>query len=309
MAKGETTTITGQHPLPVGPCAVVIFGASGDLTKRKLVPALYNLAQQRLLPDSFAIVGVATSELGTDAFRERLDREARDHVGQGLDAETLSWLLSRVTYLPGNFRDAETYQRLVTVLGQVDAERGTGGNFVFYLATPPAFFGEIVERLAGVGLAEEDARRFRRIVVEKPFGTDLDSARALNRQLCDSVNEEQIYRIDHYLGKETVQNILVFRFANGIFEPIWNRRYVDHVQITVAEDAGRGGAREVLRGGRRAARHVSQPPVPAPRPDRHGAAHLLRARLGARREGQGPGSHQTHNERGGPLLDGAGAVR
>jgi glucose-6-phosphate 1-dehydrogenase len=238
MAKGDTTAITGQHPLPVGPCAVVIFGASGDLTKRKLVPALYHLARQRLLPDSFAIVGVATSELGTDAFRERLDREARDHVGQGLEAETLSWLLSRVTYLPGNFRDPATYQRLVSVLDRVNAELGTGGNFVFYLATPPAFFGEIVERLAGVGLAGEEAGRFRRIVVEKPFGNDLDSARALSRQLRESVNEEQIYRIDHYLGKETVQNILVLRFANGIFEPIWNRRYVDHVQITVAEELG-----------------------------------------------------------------------
>ena len=151
MAKGETTTVTGQHPLPVGPCAVVIFGASGDLTKRKLVPALYNLARQRLLPDSFAIVGVATSELGTDAFRERLDREARDHVEQGLDAETWSWLLSRVTYLPGNFRDPATYQRLVTVLNQVDAERGIGGNFVFYLATPPAFFGEIAAVLRPEG--------------------------------------------------------------------------------------------------------------------------------------------------------------
>jgi glucose-6-phosphate 1-dehydrogenase len=238
MATKERPTIPEQHPLPVGPCTVVIFGASGDLTKRKLVPALYNLAREHLLPESFAIVGIATSPIGTDAFRERLDREARDHLSGELDAAAWSWLLSRVTYLPGNFRDADAYQRLAAVLAQVDAERGIGGNFVFYLATPPTFFGEIVRRVAEAGLVREEAGRFRRIVVEKPFGTDLDSARALNRGLREFVNEEQIYRIDHYLGKETVQNILVFRFANGIFEPIWNRRYIDHVQITVAEDLG-----------------------------------------------------------------------
>ena len=238
MATKERPAIPEQHPLPVGPCTVVIFGASGDLTKRKLVPALYNLAREHLLPDSFAIVGVATSELSPDAFRERLDREARDHVSGELDAAAWSWLLSRVTYLPGNFRDADAYHRLAAVLAQVDAERGTGGNFVFYLATPPTFFGEIVRRVAEAGLLREEAGRFRRIVVEKPFGTDLDSARALNRVLREFVNEEQIFRIDHYLGKETVQNILVFRFANGIFEPIWNRRYIDHVQITVAEELG-----------------------------------------------------------------------
>jgi glucose-6-phosphate 1-dehydrogenase len=223
---------------------MVIFGASGDLTKRKLVPALYNLARERLLPDSFAVVGVATSELASDAFRARLGREARDHVAGELDGATWEWLLSRVTCLPGNCRDVDTYRRLAAALTRVDGERKTGGNLVFYLATPPAFFGEIVRQVADAGLVSEGAGGFRRIVIEKPFGTDLDSARALNRELRKCVDEEQIYRIDHYLGKETVQNILVFRFANGIFEPIWNRRYIDHVQITVAEDLGveeRGG--------------------------------------------------------------------
>jgi glucose-6-phosphate 1-dehydrogenase len=238
MATNEREETAGQHPLPVGPCTMVIFGASGDLTKRKLVPALYHLARERLLPDSFAVVGVATSELGSDAFRERLGREARDHVSGELDAAAWEWLLSRVTYLPGNFRDTGTYQRLASALAEVDGERKTGGNFVFYLATPPAFFGEIVRQVSDAGLVSEGAVGFRRIVIEKPFGTDLESARALNRELRGCVNEEQIYRIDHYLGKETVQNILVFRFANGIFEPIWNRRYIDHVQITVAEDLG-----------------------------------------------------------------------
>jgi glucose-6-phosphate 1-dehydrogenase len=238
MANEKKPRFPEQHPLPVGPCTMVIFGASGDLTKRKLMPALYNLAKEHLLPDSFAIVGVATSQLDTDAFRERLDREARGYVVGEVDASVWTWLLSRVTYLQGDFRDAGTYQSLAGKLAQVDGERQTGGNFVIYLATPPRFFGEIVRRVAEAGLVKNEADRYRRIVIEKPFGTDLSSALALNRELRDCVDEEQIYRIDHYLGKETVQNILVFRFANGIFEPIWNRRYIDHVQITVAEVLG-----------------------------------------------------------------------
>jgi glucose-6-phosphate 1-dehydrogenase len=238
MAVTEELSNNEGRPIPVGPCAIVIFGASGDLTKRKLVPALYNLARTRVLPDAFAIVGVATSQLSAEAFRERLDREARQHVSGGVDPAVWDWLLERVTYVAGDLRDAGAYQRLAATLAQVDAERRTGGNFVFYLATPPGFFGEIVRSLADAGLVSEETGRFRRIVIEKPFGTDLESARALNRELRASVDESQNYRIDHYLGKETVQNILIFRFANGIFEPIWNRRYIDHVQITVAEDLG-----------------------------------------------------------------------
>ena len=238
MAVKEELPRCGRQPAPVGPCAIVIFGASGDLAKRKLVPALYNLARARLLPDALAIVGFATSQLSADTFRERLDREAREHVSGGVDPVLWGWLLERVTYVQGDLRDAGAYLRLADTLSRVDAERGTAGNFIFYLATPPAFFGEIVQRLAEAGLANEEAGRFRRIVIEKPFGSDLESARALNREIRKSVEEAQIYRIDHYLGKETVQNILVFRFANGIFEPIWNRRYIDHVQITVAEDLG-----------------------------------------------------------------------
>jgi len=217
---------------------MVIFGASGDLTTRKLVPALYNLAHGRLLPEAFGIVGIATSQLDPDAFRDRLRREAREHLSGEVDEAVWEWLLERVTYVPGNFRDEVSYRRLAETLAKVDAKRGTAGNFIFYLATPPAFFSEIVRRLGEAGLAKEDPGHFRRIVIEKPFGSDLESARALNREVRASVEEGQIYRIDHYLGKETVQNILVFRFANGIFEPIWNRRYIDHVQITVAEDLG-----------------------------------------------------------------------
>ncbi len=217
---------------------MVIFGASGDLTKRKLLPALYNLAVAGLLPDAFAVVGMASAEMPAERFRDRLREQARPHLPSPVDEARWEWLLARVTYAGGDLHDPATYGRLAETLAAVERERGTGGNAVFYLATPPEFFAEVVRRLSEAGLVRDDGGRFRRIVIEKPFGTDLDSARALNRELGSVVGERQVYRIDHYLGKETVQNILVFRFANGVFEPIWNRRYVDHVQITVAEDLG-----------------------------------------------------------------------
>jgi len=238
MAVQPSAVIPDQRPLPVGPCTVVIFGASGDLTMRKLFPALYHLGRDHLLPEEFAVVGTATSKLDDEAFRERVRREARKFLEGEVDEGVWGWLVGRASYVPADFRDPASYARLAEALAAVDAARGTGGNFIFYLATPPAFFGDIVRRLAEAGLMREENGRFRRVVIEKPFGRDLDSARALNRELAATVEERQVYRIDHYLGKETVQNILVFRFANGIFEPIWNRRYVDHVQITVAEDLG-----------------------------------------------------------------------
>jgi glucose-6-phosphate 1-dehydrogenase len=225
-------------PSPLGPCALVVFGASGDLTGRKLVPALLNLAVEGVLPEGFRLIGLATRDLTTDAFRRQLTLEAQDHAGEQFDPQAWDRLVQRFTYISGDFRDSDLYRRLGEALEDAAVEAATGGNVLFYLSTPPSFFGEIVRRLGEVGLTREEGGRWRRVVIEKPFGHDLDSARALGREIAAVLDESQIYRIDHYLGKETVQNILVFRFANGIFEPVWNRRYVDHVQITVSEELG-----------------------------------------------------------------------
>jgi glucose-6-phosphate 1-dehydrogenase len=234
----------GEGAKSAGPCALVLFGASGDLTKRKLIPALYNLAKEKLLPDEFVVIGFARRETTSDDFREQMRRNIGEYAKGDLDSEVWAWLESRLYYVPGAFDDAEAYAKLAARLTELETSHGTRGNVLFYLASAPDFFGPIVHALAEAGLTKVENGRWRRVVVEKPFGRDLTSARELNRELLRSLDESQVYRIDHYLGKETVQNILVFRFANGIFEPIWNRRYVDHVQITVSEALGvegRGG--------------------------------------------------------------------
>ena len=239
MPKDEPGTPAGERVgQPAGPCAMVIFGAAGDLTKRKLIPALYNLAKSRLLPDEFAVVGVSRAPLDTEAFRRKLTQDMQEFATEPVDPSLWEWFQRRLYYLPKNFDDPTTYPDLKVLLDKVDQEHGTRGNYFYYLATAPSFFGEVVRRLGEVGLTQEENGRWRRIIVEKPFGHDLESARTLNRELGAVLAEPQVYRIDHYLGKETVQNILVFRFGNGIFEPIWNRRYIDHVQITVAETVG-----------------------------------------------------------------------
>ncbi len=222
------------------PGVMIIFGASGDLTQRKLVPALYNLAYERLLPAGFSVVGYARREMSHDDFRARM-RQATDRFSRHRPVQTAVWdaFARWLYYLPGDFGDPGGYRRLAEFLADLDREHGTCGHCLFYLATPPAFYPEIIRQLGAAGLNRSDGG-WTRIIIEKPFGHDLASARELNRQVLDVFDESQVYRIDHYLGKETVQNILVFRFANGIFEPIWNRRYVDHVQITVAESVGIG---------------------------------------------------------------------
>jgi glucose-6-phosphate 1-dehydrogenase len=226
------------------PCVMVIFGASGDLTKRKLIPALYNLAKENLLSRQFAVIGLATRDLTTETFRRQLTDVLPSFAAAPIERATWESLAQRIYYMQGSLEEPETYRRLKEQIAQIDKEHGTRANHLYYLAVAPRFFGEIVRQLGVAGLAQEQNGQWRRVIVEKPFGRDLESARALNGEIKQVLAERQIYRIDHYLGKETVQNLMVFRFGNGIFEPIWNRRYIDHVQITAAETVGvetRGG--------------------------------------------------------------------
>jgi glucose-6-phosphate 1-dehydrogenase len=225
------------------PCVLVLFGASGDLTKRLLVPALYNLACDGLLPKPFAVLGFAKDDLSDDAFRRSLHQNSLAHLTRKPVNESV-WesLLACFHYQRGEFDNAEDYARLAGRVRALEGQHATGGNRLFYLATPPTFFGVISERLADTDL--RDGEGWKRLVVEKPFGKSFDSARALNRQLLKVWQEDQTYRIDHYLGKETVQNLLVFRFSNGMFEPLWNKDRIDHIQFTVSEELGvegRGG--------------------------------------------------------------------
>jgi glucose-6-phosphate 1-dehydrogenase len=239
----ETSAARGDQALsgpgrPAPPCTVVIFGAAGDLTKRKLVPALYNLKTLGLLPREFAVIGVARREKTHEQFREEQTRDIREFATARVDETLWAELREAMYYQAGELSDPAVYTQLADLLAQVTKRHGTGGNVLFYLAIPPNLFGEVVRRLGEAGLVQQEGDSWRRVIVEKPFGHDLDSARALSAELATVLREDQIYRIDHYLGKETVQNILVFRFANSLFEPIWNRTYVDHVQLTVAETVG-----------------------------------------------------------------------
>ena len=227
-----------SNPKPDG-CVLVIFGASGDLTRRKLLPAIYNLAESGLLPESFAILGVARPAIDEAAYRKQIRGQVRQAEGEPLEPEKWKRIEERLHYVSGEFDDPALYKRVGAALEEIRTRCHTPPNCLFYFATPPDLFGVVARHLDESGLTREDAG-WRRVIVEKPFGYDLESARKLNAELRRGLRESQIYRIDHYLGKETVQNILAFRFANGIFEPIWNRRYVDHVQMTVAEDVGVG---------------------------------------------------------------------
>src|SRR5262245_46386748 len=222
---------------------MVIFGASGDLTKRLLMPALYNLQCDGLLPPQFALVGIAMDELTTDSFRERMTRDIRT-FNTRKDFDTRVWenLCGRLYYTPGKFGDQAAFTRLYELVTRLDAQYQARGNVLFYMATPPSVFGLISGNLDKAGFKRMAG--WKRIIVEKPFGTDLPSAKELNRQILSYWDERQIYRVDHSLGKETVQNLLAFGFANEMFEPLWNKHHVDHIEFTVTESVsveGRGG--------------------------------------------------------------------
>ncbi len=226
------------------PCVMVIFGATGDLTKRKLIPALLNLAQEEVLSKQFAIVGFAGNDLTTESFRKTLGEEMPQFAPDPIDLKMWEWLSQRIYYVKGDFQDPEAYNRLQQQISEAEKLHNTGGNKFFYLAVAPRFFSPIVQQLGNAGLTKEEGPKWARVIVEKPFGHDVESARLLNAELKKVLEEKQIYRIDHYLGKETVQNVMVFRFTNNIIEPLWNRNYVDHVQITASETVGvehRGG--------------------------------------------------------------------
>src|SRR6059058_2931071 len=221
------------------PCSFVIFGVTGDLAHRLVVPALYNLAAGDLLPDRFCLVGVARKGMTSDRLRDSLMKGLRQFATRQVDEAIAQRLLACVTCIEADPKEPESFDAMSKQLGELEAARNTGGNRLFYLVTPPNAFLPISRELGRTGMLAENGA-WRRLVVEKPFGTDLASARALNSELLKLVDEHEIYRIDHYLGKETVQNILVLRFANGMFEPIWNRNHIDHVQITVNEQLGVG---------------------------------------------------------------------
>jgi glucose-6-phosphate 1-dehydrogenase len=234
---------TDTNPI-AAPCVMVIFGATGDLTKRKLLPALCNLAQENLLSKQFAIIGFASNDHTTDSFRKMLSDEVPKYSPAPIDPVLWNWFAERIYYVKGDFGDSDAYKRLEQQIEQAAKEHNTQGNKFFYLAVAPRFFSPIVKKLGECCLSNEDSTHWSRVIVEKPFGHDLASAKQLNADLKQVLAEKQIYRIDHYLGKETVQNVMVFRFSNNIIESLWNRNYVDHVQITAAETVGvehRGG--------------------------------------------------------------------
>src|SRR5260370_5271026 len=246
MTQQSATIGTAEHDAVVAPpCAMVIFGAAGDLTKGFVGPALYDLVTAKRLSPQFRLNGVDLAVKTGEEWRKNLTETMQGFVGQGgefqinrIDTTAWQWLTDRMSYAQGDLGDPETYRQLREHLAGFDNTAGTGGNYLFYLAIPDRFFSGAVAGLGAGGLMTETDGKWRRVVIEKPFGHDLASAKALNREILKHAQEHQIYRIDHFLGKETVQNIMALRFANGLFEPTWNREHIEHVQITAAETVG-----------------------------------------------------------------------
>ncbi|HEX3785452.1 MAG TPA: glucose-6-phosphate dehydrogenase [Pseudonocardiaceae bacterium] len=228
-------------PRIAGPCGVVIFGVTGDLSRKKLMPAIYDLANRGLLPPGFALTGFARRDWADEDFGEIVHQAVKEHARTPFREEVWKQLAEGIRFVPGSFDDDNAFDSLAATVADLDRVRGTGGNHAFYLSIPPGAFPVVLKQLSRSGLSAQDGDQWRRVVIEKPFGHDLKSAKQLNGIVNEVFPEESVFRIDHYLGKETVQNLLALRFANQLFEPIWNANYVDHVQITMAEDIGLGG--------------------------------------------------------------------
>ena len=228
-------------PRIAGPCGIVMFGVTGDLARRKLMPAIYDLANRGLLPPGFSLVGFARRDWATQDFGDIVHDAVKAGARTPFREEVWKSLAEGFRFVPGSFDDDAAFDELARVVKELDEHRGTGGNHAFYLSIPPGFFGLVCEQLQRSGLAGGPSDSWRRVIIEKPFGHDLASAQELNKIVEGVFPADSVFRIDHYLGKETVQNLLALRFANSMFEPVWNRNYIDHVQITMAEDIGIGG--------------------------------------------------------------------
>jgi glucose-6-phosphate 1-dehydrogenase len=239
VTEEENPLVEGLERLPIHPTTMVIFGGTGDLAHRKLLPAIYNLAHEGALPERFNLIAVSRSDIPHDDYRDMARESITKYSRRKPDDQVLDKLLERIKYVPGTFDDDSVYDQLDQTLQAMDKDAGIEFNRLFYLSTSPAFFALIVEKLGDHGLSRHEGSEVR-VVIEKPFGTRLSEALELNRKVLSVLDESQVFRIDHYLGKETVQNVLAFRFANGLFEPLWNRNYIDYVEITAAEDMGVG---------------------------------------------------------------------
>jgi glucose-6-phosphate 1-dehydrogenase len=274
--EAENPLTAGLERQPVAPTTLVIFGATGDLARRKLLPALYNLAHEGALPERFHLVGVSRKEKEHDDYRAECEQAIRRFSRRTPDDSVLERLLETVKYVPGTFDDPQVYAELGSVLDGFEQEAGEPLNRAFYLSTAPTFFPVIIEELGASGLNRHEHAEVR-VIIEKPFGTTLEEARELNRRVLAIFDEAQVFRIDHYLGKETVQNMMAFRFANGMFEPLWNRNYIESVQITAAEELGIGSRADSYDSSG-AARPDPEPHAPAPVPRGDGATGELHRR-------------------------------
>ena len=228
-------------PRIAGPCSIVIFGVTGDLSRKKLLPAIYDLANRGLLPPSFGLTGFARRDWTEDHFRDFVREHVQQHCRTPFRESTWKQLAKGIRFVQGTFDDSAAFARLSDTVAELDRDRGTRGNHAFYMSVPPRAFPVVARQLADCGLARSSEGAWRRVIIEKPFGHDLASAKELDRVVSEVFDPSSVFRIDHYLGKETVQNMLALRFANAMYEPIWNANYVDHVQITMAEDIGVAG--------------------------------------------------------------------